>query len=138
MQFQNFTTFFSEHLGVLASYIQQFLTVFRIGLRFGTILVGLWNFGGGLNPPPTPPRYATVSVSGQISCFITCLNNKTNSASHLSKYCHNTFEIPQEHTTFFMWEIPLRYINDNGEGRAVSNNYAYTKCFIVQLMHSNV
>jgi len=50
-----------------------------------------------------------------------------NAASHLSKYCHNNFEIPQEHITLFMWEIHLPYINVNGEGRAVSNNYAYTK-----------
>jgi hypothetical protein len=27
---------------------------------FGSALSKLWNFGGGLNPPNLPPRYATV------------------------------------------------------------------------------
>ena len=42
-----FYCLFSAHLGVLASYIQQFLTVFTNRAEFGTILEGLWNFGGG-------------------------------------------------------------------------------------------
>jgi len=41
---------FFEHLGVLTSHIQQFLTVVTIGLslrvEFGTILEGLRNFEG--------------------------------------------------------------------------------------------
>ena len=52
---------FSEYLGVLASQIQQLLTVFTIGLR----LVRFWRAfgisgGGGLHPQtPLSPRYAT-------------------------------------------------------------------------------
>ena len=50
-----FYCLFSEHLGVLASYIQQFLTVFSSRVEFGTILEGLRNFGGrGLNTPNPP------------------------------------------------------------------------------------
>jgi len=44
--------FFSGHLGVLASQIKKFLTVFTIGLSFGTILEGLRNFGGEFESPP--------------------------------------------------------------------------------------
>ena len=47
-----FYCLFSEHLGGLASQIQQFLTVFTNRVEFGTILEGLQNFtGGGLNTP---------------------------------------------------------------------------------------
>ena len=42
------------------------------------------------------------SDSGQKSCFVTRLNNRTNVASHLSKYRHNNFEITQGHITLFM------------------------------------
>ena len=50
-----FYCLFSEHLGVLASKIQQFLTVFTDGLS----LARFWRAfgisgGGGLNPPQTP------------------------------------------------------------------------------------
>ena len=47
-----FYCLFSEHLVVLLSYFQQFLTFSTIGL-FDTILEGLWNFGG-LNTPNPP------------------------------------------------------------------------------------
>ena len=41
---------------MLASKIQQFLTVFTNQVEFGTILEGLWNFvGGGVeHPKPIP------------------------------------------------------------------------------------
>ena len=56
-----FYCLFSEHLGVLASYIQQFLTVFTIGLSLARFwkAFGISGVGGGLNPPNPPPRNAT-------------------------------------------------------------------------------
>jgi len=57
-----FYCLFSKRIGVLASQIQQFLTVFTIGLslaRFWSVF-GISGGGGrGLNPPPKTPRYAT-------------------------------------------------------------------------------
>jgi len=32
---------------------------FHSRVEFGTILEDLWNFGEGVEPPPTPLRYAT-------------------------------------------------------------------------------
>ena len=51
---------FSEHLRVLASKIQQFLTVFKIGLSLARFwgAFGISRVAEGLNPP----RYATDSV----------------------------------------------------------------------------
>ena len=53
-----FYCLFSEHLGLLASEIQEFLTVFTVGLS----LARFWRaFGisGGFEHPKPPPRYAT-------------------------------------------------------------------------------
>jgi hypothetical protein len=55
--------FFFEHLGVLASQIQQFfLTVFTVGLSLARFFGGPSEFrGGGVRKPETPPPgYATV------------------------------------------------------------------------------
>ena len=43
-----FYRLFSEYLGVLASYIQQFFNSFHNRVEFGTILEGLRNLGGGV------------------------------------------------------------------------------------------
>ena len=50
-----FYCIFSEYTGVLASQIQQFLTVFTNWVEFGMILEGLRNFGGGGLNNPNPP-----------------------------------------------------------------------------------
>ena len=50
---------FSEHLGALASEIQQFLTVFSVGLSLARFLGRSEFRGGGFEPSQTPPRYAT-------------------------------------------------------------------------------
>ena len=49
---------------MLASYIQQFLTVVTIGLGLARFwwAFGISGWGGGLNPP-IPPRYATASCN---------------------------------------------------------------------------
>jgi len=57
--------FFPEHLGVLASEIQQFLTVFTIGLSLARFWRAFGISGGGrdlnLQPQPPPPvRYCPV------------------------------------------------------------------------------
>ena len=55
--------FFSEHLGVLASKIQQFLTVFTIWLSLARFWRTFGISGGGLNPPGTPLFYAILISS---------------------------------------------------------------------------
>ena len=53
---------FSEHLGVLASQNQQFLTVLKIGLSLARFCRAFRNFGGeggGVETPKPLPRYAT-------------------------------------------------------------------------------
>jgi len=47
--------FFSEHLGVLVSYIQQFLTVFTIGLSLVRFWRALRIYGGGVSTTQTTP-----------------------------------------------------------------------------------
>ena len=48
--------FFPNILGVLASQIQQFLTVFTIGLSLARFWGGLRNFERGVLTPPKLPR----------------------------------------------------------------------------------
>ena len=50
---------FFEHLGVLASYIQQFLTVFTIGLGLARFWRAFGISGGGEGLPPNLPPPAT-------------------------------------------------------------------------------
>ena len=51
---------FSEHLGVLASEIQQFLTVFSFGLSLARFWRAFRISGGGVLTPQHPPQYTTV------------------------------------------------------------------------------
>ena len=47
--------FFSEHLGGVGVLNSAIFNIFHNRVEFGTILEGLWNFGGGgwsSNPPP--------------------------------------------------------------------------------------
>ena len=73
---------------MLASKIQQFLTVFTNRVEFGTILEGLQNFGGGGRfNTPNPPRYAT-------ACF--CYHNyQQESGSLTTLRCRNVGNIEQ-------------------------------------------
>ena len=50
---------FPEHLGVLASQIQRFLTVFTIGLSLARFWRAFGISGGRGVELPQPPRYAT-------------------------------------------------------------------------------
>ena len=61
--FIEFYCLFSEHLGVLAPYIQQFLTLFTVGVSFARFWIAFGiSGGGGLNNPTPPPGYATDSI----------------------------------------------------------------------------
>ena len=87
-------------VGVLNSAI---FNSFHNRVEFGTILEGLRNFGGGLNPPKSPPpRYATV--------YNTVLTRSTNlflSVCHSFSIClPSSFSIYLHHL-FFLTFIPF-------------------------------
>ena len=65
---ENFTAFFSKHLGVLVPLIKQFLAVFTIGLS----LVQFWRVFGISGGCSTPPLYATDAeeITGDHQCGI--------------------------------------------------------------------
>jgi len=62
-----FYCLFSKHFGVLASKIQQFLTVFTIGLSLARFWRALGiSGGGGFEPPKLPPPLGTPLASATV------------------------------------------------------------------------
>ena len=62
---------FAEHLGVLASYILQVLTVFTIGLSLGRFWKA-FGISGGFQPPPPNPLSVRHCLHSALNMFETC------------------------------------------------------------------
>jgi len=69
-----FYCLYFQYVGVLASKVQQFLTVYTIGLSLARFwrAFGIFFLGEGrFEPPQTPPRYATAYRSSDVISTLT-------------------------------------------------------------------